>query len=237
MSKPSPLASAPAPRLSEDQVVDYLRRHREFLERHPELIADLLPPEHRNGRAVVDLQHYLIERLRRDLAEMRQTHDSTVTSARGNLQSQQRVHGAVIELMNAPSFEHFVEAITTDLALKLDVDVVSLCVESSRPNQPRTKSGVRFLALGSVDALLGAGTEIALRPAIAAERALYGPAAALVKSDALLRLAIGAEAPMGVVAIGSREPGHFRAGQGTELLLFLARTIGSTARAWLDLGD
>ena len=27
MSKPSPFASAPAPRLSEDQVVDYLRRH------------------------------------------------------------------------------------------------------------------------------------------------------------------------------------------------------------------
>jgi len=237
VSKPSPLASAPALHLGEDQVVDYLRRHREFLDRHPELIADLLPPEHRNGRAVVDLQHYLIERLRRDLAEVRQTHDTTITAARGNLQSQQRVHGVVIELMNAPSFEHFVEAITTDLALKLDVDVVSLCVESSRPNQPRTKSGVRFLALGSVDALLGEGKEIALRPAIAAERALYGPAAALVKSDALLRLAISAEAPVGVVAIGSREPGHFRAGQGTELLIFLAKTIESTARAWLDLGD
>ncbi len=237
MSKPSPLASAPAPRLSEDQVVDYLRRHRDFLERHPELIAELLPPEHRNGRAVVDLQHYLIDRLRRDLAEVRQLHDSTITAARGNLQSQQRVHGAVIDLMNAPSFEHFVEGITTDLALKLDVDAVSLCVESSRPNQPRTKSGVRFLALGSVDALMGPGREIMLRPAITAERALYGPAAALVKSDALLRLAIGAAAPTGVIAIGSREPGHFRAGQGTELLVFLAKTIESTARAWLDLGD
>lgn len=237
MSKPSPLASAPAPRLSEDQVVDYLRRHRDFLDRHPELIAELLPPEHRNGRSVVDLQHYLIDRLRRDLAESRQLHDSTITAARGNLQTQQRIHGAVVELMNAPSFEHFVESITTDLALKLDIDVVSLCVESGRPNQPRTKSGVRFLSVGSVDTLLGPGKEIALRPAIAAERALYGPAAALVKSDALLRLAISEEAPTGVIAMGSREPGHFRPGQGTELLIFLAKTIESTARAWLDLGD
>lgn len=237
MSKPSPLASAPAPRLSEDQVVDYLRRHRDFLDRHPELIAELLPPEHRNGRSVVDLQHYLIDRLRHDLAEARETHDTTITAARGNLQSQQRIHSAVIDLMNAASFEHFVEAITTDLALKLDVDVVSLCVESSRPNQPRTKSGVRFLAMGSVDALLGPEKEIMLRPAIAGEKALYGPAAALVKSDALLRLAIGPAAPVGVIAIGSREPGHFRAGQGTELLVFLAKTIESTARAWLDLGE
>jgi len=237
VSKPSPLASAPAPRLTEDQVVDYLRRHRDFLDRHPELIADLLPPRHSEGRAVVDLQHYLIDRLRRDLAETRHTHDTAVLAARGNLQSQQRVHGAVVELMNAPSFEHFVESITTDLSLKLDVDVVSLCVESTRPNQPRTKSGVRFLAMGAVDALIGPGKEIAFRPAVAAERALYGGGAALVKSDALLRLAISGEAPVGVVAIGSREPGHFRPGQGTELLLFLAKTIESTARAWLDLPD
>lgn len=237
MSKPSPLASAPAPRLTEDQVVDYLRRHRDFLDRHPELIADLLPPQHRNGRAVVDLQHYLIDRLRRDLAEMRATHDSAVTAARVNLKSQQRVHAAVVELMNAPSFEHFVEAITTDLALKLDVDAVSLCVESTRPNQPKTKSGVRFLAMGAVDALVGTGKEIALRPAVAAERAVYGGAAALIKSDALLRLAISVAAPTGLVAIGSREPGHFRPGQGTELLVFLAKTIESTARAWLALPD
>jgi uncharacterized protein YigA (DUF484 family) len=237
VSKPSPLASAPALRLTEDQVVDYLRRHRDFLDRHPELIADLLPPQHRNGRAVVDLQHYLIERLRRDLAETRATHDSAVLAARGNLQSQQRVHGAVVELMNAPSFEHFVEAITTDLALKLDVDAVSLCVESTRPNQPKTKSGVRFLAVGAVDALVGAGKEIALRPTVAAERAVYGGAAPLIKSDALLRLAISAAAPTGLVAIGSREPGRFRAGQGTELLVFLAKTIESTARAWLALPD
>jgi uncharacterized protein YigA (DUF484 family) len=237
VSKPSPLPSAPAPRLTEDQVVDYLRRHRDFLDRHPELIADLLPPQHRNGRSVVDLQHYLIDRLRRDLAELRRTHDSAVLAARGNLHSQQRVHGAVVDLMNAPSFEHFVEAITTDLALKLEVDVVSLCVESTRPNQPRTKSGVRFLAVGAVDALVGPGKAIALRPAVAAERAVYGGAAALVKSDVLLRLSISEAAPTGVVAIGSREPGHFRSGQGTELLVFLAKTIESTARAWLDLPD
>jgi hypothetical protein len=235
VSKPNPLASAPAQRLTDEQVVEYLRRNRDFLERHPGLIADLLPPRHGNGRAVVDLQLYLIERLRRELDEMRATHDSAITAARGNLQSQHRVHGAVIDLMNAASFEHFVESITTDLSLKLDVDVVSLCVESSRPNQPRPRSGVRFLAEGAVAALMGPGKDITLRSNVAAERAVYGPGAALVKSDVLLRLSISAEAPVGMVAIGSREPGHFRPGQGTELLLFLAKAIESTARAWLDL--
>ena len=235
MNKPSPVSSPASPLPTEEQVADYLRRHRDFLERHPELIADLIPARHANGRAVVDLQQYLIEKLRRDLAEMRETHDTALLAARGNLHSQQRIHTAVIDLMNASSFEHFVEAITTDLALKLNVDIVSLCVESTRPNQPRTKSGVRFMPLGAVDTLMTTDKEILLRPAVAAERALYGAGASLVKSDALLRLAISAEAPSGIIALGSREPGHFRPGQGTELLLFLARSIESTARAWLDL--
>lgn len=235
MNKPSPVSSPASPLPTEEQVADYLRRHRDFLERHPELIADLIPARHANGRAVVDLQQYLIEKLRRDLAEMRETHDTALVAARGNLHSQQRIHTAVIDLMNASSFEHFVEAITTDLALKLNVDIVSLCVESTRPNQPRTKSGVRFMPLGAVDSLMTPEKEILLRPAVAAERALYGAGASLVKSDALLRLAISAEAPSGIIALGSREPGHFRPGQGTELLLFLARSIESTARAWLDL--
>lgn len=237
MSRPSPLDAIATSPLADEQVADYLRRHRDFLHRHPELIAELMPPAHSGGRTVVDLQHYLIDRLRHDLGELRRTHDAAVIAARTNLASQQRVHGAVVELMNAPSFEHFVEAITTDLTLKLDLDAVSLCVENAHPNRPPTKSGVRLLPLGTTDALIGAGRPILLRPEIAGERLLYGPAASLVKSDALLRLSIGAEAPSGLLALGSRAPGHYRAGQGTELLDFLARAIESTARAWLDLAE
>ncbi len=235
MSKLKPLGSAQAPAASEEQVIEYLRLHRDFLDRHAELIAELVPPQHDGGRNVFDLQHYVIERLRRDLGETRRAHDAAVATARTNLGSQQRIHSAVIDLMNATSFVAFVEAITTDLMVKLDLDAVSLCVESATPNQPKTKSGVRFLAVGSIDGLLGKARPLLLRPAIAAERSLYGPAAALVKSDALLRIHIGADSPVGLLALGARAPGHFRPGQGTELLIFLARSIESTARAWLDL--
>ncbi len=237
MNRPSPLGVPAQPPLADEQVADYLRRHRDFLQRHPELIAELMPPAHAGGRAVVDLQHYLIDRLRGELVTLRRMHDETVTAARANISGQQRVHNAVIDLMNAPSFEHFVEAITTDLALTLDIDAVSLCVENARPNQPRTKSGVRFLAVGAIDALMGDGRHTLLRSAIAAEKMLYGPAAPLIKSDALLRLSVGSDAPAGLLALGSREPDRYRPGQGTELLAFLAKTIESTARAWLDLPD
>jgi uncharacterized protein YigA (DUF484 family) len=235
VSKPSPLGKAAPWRATEADVVDYLRRHRDFLDRHPELIAELMPAAHVGSRTVVDLQHYLIGRLRRDLVDTRRAHEEAVTTARGNLASQQRIHAAVLDLMNASSFEHFVESITSELPIKLDLDVVALCVESTRPNQPRPRTGVRLLSVGSIDHFVGRNRALLLRPTAAPARAIYGSGAALIKSDALLRLSIGAEAPVGLLALGSRYPGHFRPGQGTELLLFLARTIESTARAWLDL--
>ncbi len=98
-----------------------------------------------------------------------------------------------------------------------------------------SRAGVRFLEPGNVDFILGQDNEVLLRPAVGAEPQIYGSAAPLVKSDALLRLSISKAAPVGLVALGSREVGQFKPNHGTELLVFLARVIESTARAWLNL--
>ncbi len=235
MSKPKTAEPTPQARATEEQVVAYLKRHPDFLAHHPDLIEFLTPPERQNGAGVVDFQSAMIERLQSELGGIRANHDNLVSTTRGNLSSQARIHQAVLDLLNARSFEHFVEAITTDLAVKLDIDCAALCIESDKPNAPRPRTGVRFLPLGAVDALLGEDAMSKLRPAVAAERRIYGAGATLVKSDALLRLAISPESPTGLLALGAREPGHFQPKQGTELLSFLARVIESTARAWLDL--
>ncbi len=64
---------------------------------------------------------------------------------------------------------------------------------------------------------------------------LFGDGAGLVRSAALLRLCVSAGAPAGLLCIGMRRPGKFHGGQGTELLGFLARSLGVTIAAWLDL--
>ena len=47
---------------------------------------------------------------------------------------------------------------------------------------------------------------------------MFGGGAGLVRSDALIRLKISAAAPPGLLAFGTRHPGYFNPGQGTELL-------------------
>jgi len=64
---------------------------------------------------------------------------------------------------------------------------------------------------------------------------VFGPAAGLVRSDALIRLSVGQNVPLGLLVFGTRHPGYFNAGQGTELLVFLARVLEHCLRQWLGL--
>ena len=56
-----------AERLSAAEVADYLKRHPDFLVEHADLIALLTPPSRRQGDNVVDMQHFMLDRLRADL--------------------------------------------------------------------------------------------------------------------------------------------------------------------------
>jgi uncharacterized protein YigA (DUF484 family) len=230
------VAPAPEPRgISGHDVVEYLRRHPDFLDRHPDALRLLRPPNREFGEAVFDFQHFQIERLRRDLARINLEHRTLIAASRGNLASQGRVHKAAIAILAASSFEQLLQTVTTDLAVLLDVDVVTIGVESSAaPAGRMTTPGIHLLKAGTVDALLGAERSAMLRADAPAEPTLFGGAAGLVRSQALLRLGFGRGSPVGVLCIGARKPGRFHPGLGAELLTFLARVLGITIAQWLS---
>jgi hypothetical protein len=138
--------------------------------------------------------------------------------------------------MGASSFEHLIQVTTIDLPVFLGLDVSALCIETAATPPPRCQTpGVRLIDPGAVDRLLGPARDMLLRQNARGERAIFGAGATLVHSDALLRLTISPATPVGLLALGSRKEGRFHAGQGTELLGFLARAVEFSIRAWLDL--
>lgn len=224
--------------LSAAQVADYLRGHPDFFEDYPDLIDELRPPARERGDGVIDLQSFMVERLRRDLAKMAQARDELVVTGRNNLSAQARVHRATLALLGARSFEHFVETLTTDLAVALDLDVVTVGVER-RAEEPTQDciAGVVRLEPDMVDSMLGPRQEILLRADIDGDPAIFGAGAGLVQSEALIRLSISRATPPALLAFGSRQPRQFQPGQGTELLSFLARVVENCVRGWLNLPD
>ena len=228
--------SALAQAISADQVAGYLRRHPDFLNHYPELLEVLTPPARERGDGVIDLQQFLVERLRRENGELAQLRDELVATGRSNLATQSRVHEAILAILRARSFEEFVETITTDLAVILDLDVVTIGVEQSADGAAwKPLAGVYCLEAGSVDSLLGSSGNLLLREDTVGDPAIFAAGAGLVRSDALIRLKISANTPPALLALGSRQSGAFHAGQGTELLSFLSRVLEVTFRAWLHL--
>jgi len=219
------------------EVMAYLRQHPNFLDRHPDALRLLRAPACQNGDGVLDFQHFMIERLRHDLARLQGEHNSLIVTSRGNLAGQCRVHKAALAMLRAPSFEHLLQIVTTDLAVLLDVDIVTLGVESSASRTPRLPlHGIHLLPSGMVDKLLGPNRDVLLCTDIQGDPTLFGGAAGLVRSQALLRLSFSRSAPVGLMCIGTRVPDTFQPGLGTELLTFLSRTLEITIAQWLDRG-
>src|ERR1700674_4189927 len=104
MSRSPDDAVAPSPRLTAAQVVDYLKRHPTFLLRPPEWRETQAAPGRARGEAVVDLQQFMVERLRRDLTRLRGLQGEMVSNSRDNLSTHDRIHKAVLALLTDESF-------------------------------------------------------------------------------------------------------------------------------------
>lgn len=227
----------PAAEITGEQVTTFLKRNPEFFVDHPAALDGLRPPERDQGEDVIDLQQVMLSRLRDEIEELSTLRDDLLAAGRSNQSIQDRVHKSVLSLMEARSFEQFIEAITTDIAVILDLDVIIIGVEQSdetfqRQPPPR---GIQRLAAGQLDAVFGPSCHILLHDDVEGDAAVFGEGSGLVRSQALIRLNISAESPKALLALGSRRPDQFHSGQGTELLNFLARVIESCFRSWLDL--
>lgn len=227
-------------RLLAGQVGDFLRRNpsflTEFLDRNSHLVAQIAPAPKDRGDGVVDLQTFMVGRLRAEVGRLHKRLEEVVDTSRSNLSAQALIHEACLGLLDAASIDELIDIVTSDLAMMLSVDVATFCIECAENPLPAARTpGVFLLEAGTVDAVIGPQKDVRLDAKIVGHQAIFGPAAGLVKSQALLRVHISHEAPLGLLALGTREEGHFHPSQGTELLCFLARVVGSTLRAWLRM--
>jgi len=221
------------------QIIEFLSDNPDFLQRNPELYRVMTPPDRALGDGVSDLQSAIIDRLRGDAERLKTRQRDLMITSRANLSTQGRVHECVLTLLEAPSLEHVVQVITNDFAILLDIDIVTLCLESEQDDNVTSLpiAGLRNVPAGFVDATLGEGRNVLLFDEMTREPRIFGAAADLVRSSALVRVEISSESPSAIVAFGTRNSGKFHASQGTELLDFLGRVVEGVIRSWLMIRE
>lgn len=219
-----------------EQVECFLRDHPEFLAERPALAGSLMPPERRLGDNIVDLQAFMIGRLRADRIDDQGAQDRLVERARREQSLQNRVHAAALALIGTVDLDHLVETATSDLAILLGVDVVALAVEtSSRDGATHVTCGVRCLPRGTVDDLMDEERDVVLRAPARADERIFASGASLIESEVLVRFGGDGRLPPAVLALGSRLGDRFRPGDPVELYRFLGNVLDRCLRKKLGL--
>jgi len=193
------------------------------------------------GENLVDLRGIALDRLENRLGRLEDTHRSVIAAAYENLAGTNIIHRAVLRLLEPVDFTSFVNELD-EVAQILRVDTIRLVLESVQTTQDDT---LQPLGKILVTAKKGTITDYIAGPRKAPVRAvtlrqiqpendeIYGSNADWIRSEALLKLDLGADRLPGMLAMVSEDPHQFKPAQGSDLLDFFGAVFERSMRRWL----
>jgi hypothetical protein len=202
-----------------EAVAAYLRAHPEFFVDHDELIPELRIP-HQPGTAV-SLVERQVKLLRERNIEMRHRLSQLMDVARDNDRLFDKTRRLVLDLLDASSLEEVVNAVEDSLRHEFQVPYVSLILFSDA-TLPVGRCVSTGEAQQSIGGLLDGGKTICgvLRPHELSF--LFGAEdSSSVGSAAVVSL----NNQLGVLAIGSPDPQHYKSSLGTLFLGYIAEVL------------
>ncbi len=216
-------------------VRDYLLDHPDFLVENDDLLGALVPPSSVRGvDKVEDFQRYMLARLQDHFMAIKGEHDDLLDLMQEQMQRQNRLADAVLDLLDAPDFEAFLSAASDKLALQMDHEASALFMEAPEGAAIGAYGALRLVPMGFVDTWMR-GHEILLEEKKEPAAPLYGAADDQVRSHVLLRLSVSNLLPPALLALGHADPCYYATGLATEQIEFLGAIIERCFRKWLQI--
>jgi uncharacterized protein len=223
--------------LPDDEVADYLRRHPDFFGQHRELLAELAVPH--NMGAASSLLERQVAVLREINAELQRKFDELVDVARENDRLADGVHRLGMALLRSRDLGELLHAIRTSLYESFGSEAPVLRVGATLvpPGQsaPTWVVDPADPGLALFDDLIAAGEPRCGRLPANQAKYLFGTTSDHFASAALIPLAGAGWA--GLLAIGGRDPLHFRPELGTFFLCQIGGLISSALARYLAAVD
>lgn len=210
-----------------------------LLEDHDVMRALVGANEDQMGNNIVDLRSIAMERLEARFDRLEDTHRSVIAAAYDNLAGTNQVHRAILRMMDAPTFDGFLNDLASDVANTLRVDAMRLVLESNSAEADNAINAVlAFESPGFIKEYITLGRnmparQITLRSYENAGDSLFGDRAEHIRSEACLKLDLGEGMMPGMLVMGSEDPLQFSPQQGTDLLTFFTGVFERTIRRWL----
>lgn len=216
--------------LDDDLVAAYLLEHPEFLTDHPEILAELELP-HQRGSAV-SLVERQVSVLRDRNIEMRNRLARLIDTARDNDRLFECTRRLVLELLMADSLPAATKALNTSLNKDFKTDFNYLCLlGNERVDAEYCRRVTPALARESIGNLLDARQVICGILRKEETEFLFADDAPHVKSAAVVPIV--KDSTIGLLAVGSRNPQHYKSGMGTLFLSYIGEILAHALPRYL----
>ena len=183
---------------------------------------------------VIPFEEHAVAQLRRRLGAVEEANQDLIAFARGHAGAVSSIHEAVIAAIDADSVEALLHVVTQEWPLILGIDAVALSLIVGKQGFRADGGGVQIvdpeILRRAVDRVRGVEMRTVERG-----HPLFGPACDLIRAEALIRIECEPPLPSGLLALGQRAELQLDARHGSELLMFLGRSLAAMIRKWLTL--
>ena len=195
------------------------------------------------GGNIVDLRGVAMERLEARLDRLEDTHRSVIAAAYENLAGTNQIHRAILRMLDPLDFEPFLRDLDGEVADILRVDAVRLVLETVQEDGDtalgRLGEVLSVAPPGFIDSYVTQGRgglvrQVTLRGLQSGPEEVYGEKGDWIRSEACLKLDLGAGRLPGLLVLGAEDPHMFGPQQGTDLLTFFAGVFERAMRRWLS---
>jgi len=178
---------------------------------------------------VIKFEDHALARLRERCAAAEEANQDLLAFARGHSGAVSSIHSAVLAALGAQSLDDLLHVVTQEWPLILGIDAVALGLVVSGRGFRVDSGGVQLVDPQLAQRLLDQVDGIVLH-GVDRGHPLFGPACVLIRAEALIRLE--GDSPAGLLVLGQRTGQPLDGRHGSELLLFLARSLSAMITRW-----
>jgi uncharacterized protein YigA (DUF484 family) len=181
---------------------------------------------------VIPFEERAVAHLRERLGAVEEANQDLIAFARGHSGAVASIHDAVLAAIDADSVEALLHVVTQEWPLILGIDAVALSLVVGEQGFRADGGGVQLVDPAILRRVIESVPGVAMR-AVDRGHPLFGPACDLIRAEALIRIDCEAPLPSGLLALGQRAELRLDARHGSELLMFLGRSLAAMIRKWL----
>ena len=181
---------------------------------------------------VIPFEERAVAHLRQRLGAVEEANQDLIAFARGHSGAVASIHSAVLAAMEADGVDALLHVVTQEWPLILRIDAVALALIIGDKGFRADGNGVQVVEPRLLERAFREVDGVEMRT-VERGHPLFGPACDLIRAEALVRIDCEPPLPSGLLAIGQRAELSLDARHGSELLMFLGRSLAAIIRRWL----